>query len=294
MDLGTHNVSHGLENCESAFFEDMPMIVTSSPIEGKRGENSTPVTFRRSRPEDNLRWSDLLLKFQKNLDTRNFERKADLRVHDESPRTVNCEITSSSCSYQPIAEHKMKILLTPGKKFQVLSSSARKIQLRQPTPKKPNSYSKLNHQYQQKLQTEESIETIKQKLKDAENMSEEDLHRYERVLKKYINQKETELEACSEAALVEESDLMKLIEKQLGRCNLSPRTVRMLGKQNQDQEKRLIGLSVAKRKSAVDVKKKINEQLVETKQQVDIEKKKIFPTLTLDFYLKTDKKQRAA
>jgi hypothetical protein len=42
----------------------------------------------------------------------------------------------------------------------------------------------------------------------------------------------------------------------------------MLEKQSQHQEKRLISLSIAKRKSAAEIQKKINSQLMETKQQV--------------------------
>lgn len=264
MDLRSKNVAHGLDNCESAFFKDMP-IVTSSPIEGKRGENSSPVIFRHRQPEENRTWSELLFKYNKNRWEKDQEELA-------ASSTTASDVTSSS--YQPIAEHKMKVLLTPGKKIQVLSSTARKIAIRQPTPKKPNLYSKLNHQYWQKFEGEEdkvdeSFQTIKNKLKNTKKLSAEDILYYEKILKQFIEQSEAKKEKSSKAAFVEDSDLMKLIEKQLGRCNLSPRTVRMLEKESQDQEKRLIGLAVAKRKSVADIKKKISGQLMETKQQVD-------------------------
>jgi hypothetical protein len=67
---------------------------------------------------------------------------------------------------------------------------------------------------------------------------------------------------------VEDSDLMRYVEDQIGLCNLSPKALRMLEKQSQHQEKRLIGLSIAKRKSAAEIQNKINSQLMETKQQV--------------------------
>lgn len=275
MDRRKQDLEHGLDNCESAFFDDMPLIVTSSPIsEGKRGENTSPVTFRRPPCEDNTTWSDLLGKFQ-STSTRHHKshnKKEQVTLNDEST-TIASDLTSSS--YQPIAEHRMKILLTPGRKVQVLSSTARKIHLRQPTPKKPTSYSKLSQQYRRKLEDEqdkpdESLQTIRTRLKSADNLSPEDIERYEKILRKAINQNEIKKEADSKADLVENSDLMRLFESEVGRCNLSPTTVRMLGKHSQDQEKRLIGLTVLKRKSAAEIKKKINQQLVETKEQVNI------------------------
>lgn len=265
MDLRSQSIDHGLDNCESAFFEDMPMIVTSSPIEGRRGENSSPLTFRNRKPEENRTWSELLCKYNK-------KQWVKSQAEQATSFTTASDVTSSS--YQPIAEHKMKVLLTPGKRMQVISSSAKKIQFRQPTPKKLNLYSKLNQQYWQKFESvedkeDESIQTIKKKLKNTEELSAEDILRYENILRNFIKNRETKKEESSKAACIENSDLMKLIEKQLGQCNLSPRTVRMLAKESQDQEKRLIGLAVVKRKSTAETKKRINGQLVETKQQVN-------------------------
>lgn len=262
----TQDLKRGLDKCESAFFDDMPMmIVTSSPIEGKYCENPNPLAYRYS-SEDNPTWSELLGKFQ-TVSVRD-EKKKHINVEE----SVTTETDYTSSSYEPIAEHKMKILVNPGKKIQVLSSSARKTHFRNPTPKKPTSYSVLSQQYHKKCESEddeseESIQTIRKRIQNTEGLSVRDIDRYEKIVRKVINQNKMKKEACSRT-LVEDSELMRFVEDQIGLCNLSPRTVRMLEKQSQDQEKRLIGLSVAKRKSAAEIQKKINGQLIETKQQV--------------------------
>jgi|688.fasta_scaffold171391_5 hypothetical protein len=265
MDIRTQALKRGLDNCESAFFDDMPMmIVTSSPIEGKQCENPSPLAFRHSPFEDNPTWSELLRKFQTN--SVRDEKKKHITVED----SVTTDKTSSS--YEPIAEHKMKILVNPGKKIQVLSSSARKTHFRNPTPKKPTPYSVLSQQYYQKSknqdnESEESIQTIRKKIHNTEDLSIRDIERYEKIVRNVINQNKMKKEV-HDKTLVEDSDLIRFVEDQIGLCNISPKTVRMLEKQSLDQEKRLITLSVAKRKSAAEIQKKINCQVIETKQQV--------------------------
>ena len=277
MNRRKKNLKPGLDNGECAFFNDMPMIVTSSPIsDGKRVDNTSPVTFRHSTCEDNPTWSDLLGKFQSTSrrGTIRCENKQNLTSNDES-LTTESELTSSS--YEPVAEHKMKILVTPGRKIQVLSSSARKLSLRQPTPKKPVSYSKAQQLFRKKAEeqddeSDESMQTIKTRLRSAENLSAEDIERYERILRRLVHKqnaikKETNI---SKNSLVEDSELMHFVESQIGQCDLSPRTVRILGKQSQEQEKKLISLAVLKRTSQTEIKKRINQQLLETKEQVRI------------------------
>jgi hypothetical protein len=242
----------------------MPMmIVTSSPIEGKQCES--PFAFRCSPSEDNLTWSELLSKFQ-TISVRNEKYKKKHITVEESVST------ETNTSYEPIAEHKMKILVNPGKKIQVLSSSARKTHFRNLKPKKTTSYSVLSQQYRQKCESEddeseESIQTIRKRIQNPKDLSARDIERYERIVKKVINQNKMKKEAYS-TTLVKDSDVIQFIENQIGPFSLSPRTVRILEKQSQDQEKRLIGLSVAKRKSAAEIQKKIYGQLIETKQQV--------------------------
>lgn len=266
MDIKTRELKRGLDKCESAFFDDMPMmIVTSSPIEGKQCENPSPLPFRYSPYGDNPTWSELLCKFQTVRDRKN-GKKQHISVVESTTDT------ETSSSYQPIAEHKMKILVTPGKKIQVLSSSARKTHFRNQTPKKPTSYSVLSQQYRQKCadednESEESIQTIRNRIQNSEDLSVRDIERYERIVRKVVNQNQMKKEAYSRTP-VEDSDLMRYVEDQIGLCNLSPKALRMLEKQSQHQEKRLIGLSIAKRKSAAEIQKKINSQLMETKQQV--------------------------
>ncbi|KAK4022358.1 hypothetical protein OUZ56_007829 [Daphnia magna] len=235
MELQKRNLKHDLGNSESAFFDDLPlMIVTSSPIE------------------------------------RNRDKQMDKNCHLSLEESTTTENTSSS-SYQTIAEQKTKILLTPGKRFQVVSSSSRKIHLRNQTPKK--SSSAASHQYchnweSEEEEEEESIQTIKNRLKNVENLSAKDIERYERILLKLVESNNMRKDVEVNNFSVENSNLMHFIKKNIGQCNLSPRTIRMLGKHSQEQEKRLIGLAVAKRKSATEIQKRINRQFLETKQQI--------------------------
>jgi len=106
-----------------------------------------------------------------------------------------------------IAEHKMKILVTPGKKIQVLSSSARKTHFRNQTPKKPTSYSVLSQQYRQKCadednESEESIQTIRNRIQNSEDLSVRDIERYERIVRKVVNQNQMKKEAFSRTPVV--------------------------------------------------------------------------------------------
>lgn len=270
MDNRDRGLKHGFKNCGSAFFDDMPMIVTSSPIEGRRPENSTPVVHRSRRSprgEHSPTWSQLLCRFQATSieSPVKSSRKECIIVDDPS---VDSERTSSS--YEPIAEHKMKVLLTPGKKLHVLSSSSRKIKHRQATPGRPLSYSKLNQEYRKRLDSEEdideSIHTIKNKLKNADTLSLSDIAHYEQILLKLVNQKAQAFP--NESLSLKNPDLVQLIEKNIGECNPSPRTCRILKKTSLEQEKRLISLATVKRKTATEIKKKMNEQLMETKNHV--------------------------
>ena len=318
MDFGIQDIPCGLENCESAFFEDMPMIVTSSPIEGKRDEGSSLLVINKPMPSvrDNPTWSELLDKFKSQTTMNESQTNDQVWQGEQQDSFLNSESDTSS-SYHPIAEHKMKLLLTPGHKFQVISSGARKTPYRYQTPKKPTSYSKLNQQYWKKLEEESlkenqpvvdharcnqqkpkemtaplaknkdveiSIQSIKNKLRNKNKLTTHDLEYYEQVLRKLITKTKNQEESSNRLALVEESELMKLIEKQIGCCNLSPKTKHILAKKTEEQEKRLIGLSVVKRKSASDIKKKINQQLVETKQQVSL-KKTIFQSFYYVIFL---------
>ncbi|KAI9555352.1 hypothetical protein GHT06_017867 [Daphnia sinensis] len=270
MEFQKQNSKHGLDNCESAFFDDLPlMIVTSSPIEGNRGDKKRSKPVRNPPCEDNHTWSKLFATYQT---TSRKDQQMDKDCHLSLEESTISENTSSS-SYQTIAEQKTKILLTPGKRFQVVSSSSRKIHLRNPTPKKPSLYMAANHQYSHNCESEEddeeeSIQTIKSRLKNVDSLSARDIERYERILQKLVDTNNMRKNVGVKNSSVEDSDIMHFIEKNIGQCNLSPRTVRMLGKQSQEQEKRLIGLAVAKRKSANEIQKRINKQFLETKQQI--------------------------
>ncbi|XP_057381705.1 uncharacterized protein LOC130704248 [Daphnia carinata] len=270
MEFQKKNLKHGLGNCESAFFDDLPlMIVTSSPIEGNRADKKSSKPAKNQPCEDNHTWSKLFATYQTtSVKDKQMDKNGYISL-EESTTTENM----SSSSYQTIAEQKTKILLTPGKRFQVVSSSSRKIHLRNPTPKKSSLYLAASHQCGHNSESEEedqeeSLQTIKNRLKNVDSLSVKDIERYERILQKFVDTNNMSKDVGVKTFSLEDSDLMHFIEKNIGQCNLSPRTVRMLGRQSQEQEKRLIGLAVAKRKSANEIQKRINRQFLETKQQI--------------------------
>jgi len=256
-------------------------LFTSSPIEGKRADNAAAFRDNGSLNVGNSTWSALLGAYKA-------PTKEPVTINEKNRKAENllkCSLTSeaSSCltssSYQPIAEHKMKILLTPGNKIKILSDSSRKIH-RPKTPMKPISYSRLSHNYRQRFEDEESeeeeesINTIKQKLKSKENLTMSEVERYEKILIKHIENKQkkkAEDLSCPASYVpppTTDSVLMQFLENQLGQLNLSPSSHRTLRMENEEQEKRLISLAITKRKSAAEIKQKIEKQQAVAKEQV--------------------------
>ena len=255
-------------------------LFTSSPIEGKRGDNAAAFRDNGSLNVGNSTWSALLGEYKAPPK----EPATRIESNRIEENLLKCSLTSeaSSCltssSYQPIAEHKMKILLTPGNKIKILSNSSRKIH-RPKTPMKPLSYSRLSHTYRQRFEDEESeeeeesINTIKQKLKSKENLTMSEVERYEKILIKHIENKQkkkAEDLSCPASYVPPTADsvLMQFLENQLGQLNLSPSSQRTLRMENEEQEKRLISLAITKRKSAAEIKQKIEKQQVVAKEQV--------------------------
>ena len=262
-------------------------LFTSSPIEGFRPIDNTAAFSDCSPSFENLvdtTWSALLRGYKEpptltaQIDSK--KKEEDVLKFDLSSEQSTC--TESSASFQPIAEHKMKVLLTPGNKIKILSNSSRKIH-RPTTPMKPSSYSKLSQNYHQRFEMEESdgseeeeesVHTIKQRLKTKENLTMQEVERYEKILTKHISQKkkktvlETKLPTDIPPSTDSASVLMQFLEQQLGRLDLSPSSLRTLRIQNEEQEKRLISLSITKRKSAAEIKQRIEKQQATANQQV--------------------------
>lgn len=246
-------------------------LFTSSPIEGKRNNDSPNF--------GNSTWSALLGEYkapQKESTTKTESNRKEEHILKCSLTSESSSCLTSSSSYQPIAEHKMKILLTPGNKIKILSNSSRKIH-RPKTPMKPLSYSKLSQNYRQRFEgveseEEESVDAIKQKMKSKENLTMSEVERFEKILIKHIeNKQRKKSEALSRSASnipTADSVLMQFLENQLGQLNLSPSSRRSLRMENEEQEKRLISLAITKRKSAAEIKQKIEKQQALAKEQV--------------------------
>jgi len=157
---------------------------------------------------------------------------------------------------------------------------------RKATPGRPSSsYSRLSKAYRERFDEpapnveKENIQAIKARLKSGrESLTLDEINRYERIVLDYVDRQRQQ--AVPEPSLqppkagvsfpdtMVDSELMRFVENQLGRLDLTPGSVRQLRMQEQEQEKRLISLSIAKRRSAVDIKKKIEHQQVTAKQQV--------------------------
>lgn len=257
-------------------------LFTSSPIEGTLADNATSFRNNGSLKVGNSTWSALLGEYKappKESTTKSECNRPQESILNSSltSDSRSCLTSSASSSYQPIAEHKMKILLTPGNKLKIHSNSSRKI-YRPKTPIKSLSYSKLSHNYRQRFEDEESeeeesVNTIKQKLKSKENLTMSEIERYEKILIKHIeNKQKKKVEAlyhpASNIPPTADSVLMQFLENQLGQLNLSPSSQRTLRMENEEQEKRLISLAITKRKSAAEIKNKIEKQQAVAKEQV--------------------------
>lgn len=258
MNLGTRDLD--------GFFGE---IVTSSPIERHKrgGDNAGTSPEPLTRPNNNT-WSALL---------------RDYRQPDGSQVARNEADGSSSSSFQPIAESKVRVLLTPGRKVRILSNSTRKLS-RQATPGRPSSYSRLTKTYRERFTNDkedesdddESILTIKKRLKSAEDLTLDQVNRYEKMVQRHIRRSQVPpavAETVPTADAGATSELMRFVEHQLGQLDLSPSSARLLREHEKQQEKRLISLTIAKRRSAVEIKRKIQHQQAAAREQVILTKK---------------------
>ncbi len=250
-------------------------IVTSSPIEKiSRRLYDNEGGFSPDQRDNSATWSALLHNYQ----------TEENRKPPESPPSISSD-TYASSSLEPIAESHVRVLLTPNHKVRILSNSTRKLP-RKATPGRPSSsYSLLSKAYRERFDEpapnveKENIQAIKARLKSGrESLTLDEINRYERIVLDYVDHQRQQ--AVPEPSLqpptagvsvpdtMVDSELMRFVENQLGRLDLTPGSVRQLRMQEQEQEKRLISLSIAKRRSAVDIKKKIEHQQVTAKQQV--------------------------
>lgn len=268
------NLRDQLNTVPSSFImEEMP-IITSSPIEGKLIESSPFTQNNNVNNRDFLTWSALLDDYRRTPKTKTRKKST---VIEQSPSA-----SSSSSSFKTIAEHEMRVLLTPNRKIHVLSSSARKIRPQLHTPKKSNN---------EKIS--QSIGVLKEKIRSNEVMTIEEIDAYERILKRHIEQQQ---KAEEDEYFIDQlgatklspvpcrisktknnhkniMNLQELIEDEIGAVDLSPSTSRILKMKNREQEKRLISLAITKRKSSSDIKRKIFQQQSAAQEQIKLREK---------------------
>ena len=248
-------------NNQPVFMKSDEMPVTSSPIEGKLIENPS---FNNQITDKLSTWADLLGGFHHTEPKKKWKLQPDNTSGEPS---TSCQDSSNTSYLEPIVKHKMRVVVTPNRKIQVVSSSRQKIGEHQ----KMKSYSKLSkayrHHFQDTDDSNENIETIKEKLRSKEKLNVEDVERYEQILRNFISQ-QAEKKDNLEAKEILNSDVMNFIEKTAGEMILSPNTIRILKMKQQQQEKRLVSLAVAKRKSAAEIKRRISGQQALVRCQV--------------------------
>ena len=94
------------------------------------------------------------------------------------------------------------------------------------------------------------------------------------------------LKQKTEANEMMNSDVMKFIESEIGQVNLTPCSCRMLKMKQKEQDKRLVSLTLAKRKTAAEIKKELMKQHATAQKQVNANSLfSQFISSSLDIYL---------
>lgn len=239
--------------------------ITSSPIEGKPIKN---VLFNNPITPGLPNWASLLSGYQQS--PKNLSKK---RTPLKYPRHTASETCSenhsySSSSFKPIAEQRTRVLVTPNRKIQILSRNGEKTGVDGAQMK---SFSRLNQVYQLRFDdsedSEENIEDVKEKLKSKQISSLEDIERCENVVRKHMEE-QLALKQKTEENEIMNSHMMKFIESEIGQLNLSPRSCRMLKMKQKEQDKRLVSLTLARRKTAAEIKKELMKQQASAQKQV--------------------------
>ena len=250
----------------SFIMEEMP-IVTSSPIEGRLIETSG---FNQNLTENLPTWSALLKDYKGSP-----RRKSQTTVlpHRRVLASQTLSSDNTSTSFETIAEHKMRILVTPNRKMKIVSSSSRKNV--QNSPKQ--SYTRLNKEYQLHKDNEQylkEVKNIKEKLQLNKINTLEDVSMYEKILKDYISKKKSLVHEEVVPNEIANTALMNFVENELGNLQLSPSSSHILKLHQEEQEKRLIKLAIAKRRCSAEIRGRIKQQQLVAQQQVHSYKKK--------------------
>ena len=236
----------------SFIMEEMP-IITSSPIEGKLIEN----TAFNQKPDNLPTWGNLLKEYQITPDRRKYSKDGTPKKHSFFLSPPSTSSQNSSSTFEPIAEHLMRVALSPNHKVRVISSSARKIHSHHGTPK-PNKVKQKNH---------ETVGFIKEMLKSKKVLTIDEINMYETILKRHIDQQQISKKNDSQTNSAT-CGLRNLIEDEIGALKLSPTSSRLLKMKNQEQEKRLVSLAITRRKSSSEIKRKISKQQTAAQEQV--------------------------
>lgn len=246
---------YGTKLKTSFIMEEMP-IITSSPIEGKLIENSP---FNQNL-ENLPTWATLLKDYRGKQVKKSCNKNLTPKKDSIFSNPTNISNDNSSSHFEPIAEHMMRVTLTPNHKIRVISSSARKIYSHHNTPKKPNKIRQNNN---------ETVRFIQEVLKSNKKLTVDEINLYETILKHHINPQQP-LKKNDSLTELPDCGLWNLIEDEIGGLKLSPTSSRILKIRKQEQEKRLVSLAIAKRKSSSEIKKQISKQQIVAQEQVFI------------------------
>lgn len=242
MTLNPRAPRRPLDNRGLNFFDEVPMIVTSSPIE-RDNVDSRAVKVRESKSD--LPWCSVL---QEYYSTPESTTSSSNETKESSQQTSS----ETSSNFKPLVEHRFQ-LAVEDHKIKLLSQSKTILD------KKPEQSRGKALILKNKIQHEE-LDKIREKLR-SEDLAMNEILKYEH----YLRQKVAVTERVPER---EKNDPIGVIEKELGNLNVTPKTSRLLEKRKREQEKRLISLIHSKRKGAVDSKQALDKHLKSTEEKV--------------------------
>lgn len=246
---------------QAVFFKNDELPVTSSPIEGKFIDNPS---FNKQFVAEIPTWAALLENYHHRKKSQKVKIQPKLETNSHQASTV-CSNGSNLSQMQPIAEHRMKVLVTPNRKIKVIASNGVNVRTER-SPRK--SYSKLNQAYRLRFEEpeceDESIDTIRKMLKSKEQLTLKDVERYEKIVHSCIDHR-TNAKTPPDSI---QSNAMQFIEKGIENLSLTPNSARILQTKWLQQEKRLVTLAISKRKSSAEIKQKIAHQKEIAKRQI--------------------------
>lgn len=239
-----HHVSRRpLDNRGLDFFDEVPMIVTSSPIE-RHTANKRTAKHRQLKSDPT--WCSVLQEYYSTPESMTSNSDAS------STSTTN----GSSGSFQPVLEHRLRFAIEDNK-VQLLSQS-KKVLSEKAKQSKETALEVPEHLLQQE---KHKLDKISANIK-SRNVTIDEVLKYEELLKQQFKAKDKAPERRGNG------DPISFIEKELGNLNVTPKTSKIIEKRKREQERRLISLINSKKKATIHSRHTLDSQLRGTEDEV--------------------------